>query len=102
MEMTAAIQALKSLKTKSIVLLTTDSKYVMDGLTQWLPKWKLNGWRTSQKKPVLNADLWQALDKLCQKHTVDWQWVKGHAGHPENERCDELARLAIEAMLKET
>jgi ribonuclease HI len=95
MELTAAIQALKSLRGKRIVVLTTDSKYVMDGLTKWLPKWKLNGWRTSQKKPVLNADLWRALDSLCQKHTVGWQWVKGHTGHPENERCDELAKAAI-------
>jgi len=70
----------------------------MDGLTRWLPTWKRNGWKTSNRTPVKNTDLWRELDSLCQRHSVDWQWVKGHAGHPENERCDELARLAIEAI----
>lgn len=100
MELTAAIQGLKSLKShgRSMVVLTTDSKYVKDGLTQWLPKWKTNGWKTSDRKPVKNADLWHALDALCAKHSVEWKWVKGHAGHPENERCDALAREEIEKL----
>lgn len=101
MELTGTIQALKSLKARSIVILTTDSKYVMDGLTQWLPKWKQNGWKTYDKKPVKNVDLWRELDAECCRHAVEWKWVKGHAGHPENERCDELARLAIVALPKE-
>jgi ribonuclease HI len=98
MELTGAIEALKSLKARSIVILTTDSKYVMDGLTQWLPNWKRNGWKTYDRKPVKNVDLWRELDTQCKRHSVEWKWVKGHAGHPENERCDELARLAIVAL----
>ncbi len=95
MELTAAIEALKSVPVPSRVTLTTDSQYMQKGITLWIHSWKRNGWRTSDKKPVKNADLWRALDALNQQHEVEWQWVKGHAGHPENERCDELARLAI-------
>jgi len=76
------------------VVLTTDSQYVRLGITQWLKNWKRNNWRTSQKEPVKNKDLWQRLDAASSRHQIDWQWVKGHAGHPENERCDELARIA--------
>ena len=97
MELKAAIEALRTLKQPSKVTLHTDSRYVMDGLTQWLPKWKKNGWKTADKKPVKNGDLWQALEKEAQPHEIDWRWVKGHSGHPENERVDSLARGAIPA-----
>ncbi len=95
MELEAVIQGLSSLKHKSQVKVMTDSKYVMDGITRWIKNWKKNGWKTSQKKTVINKDLWQTLDKLYQKHEVEFFWVKGHAGHPENERADELARCAV-------
>lgn len=98
MEMMAAICALEALKRPCNVKLTTDSKYVMDGITKWIFSWKKNGWKKADKKPVLNADLWQRLDALTQTHKVSWEWVKGHSGHPENERCDELARLAIKEL----
>ncbi len=96
MELTAVINALSALKTVCNISLYTDSKYVMDGITSWLPNWKRNGWKTSNKKtPVKNMDLWQRLDELTCRHEIRWIWVKGHAGHPENERVDELARTAI-------
>ena len=94
MELMAAIIGLESLKEDCNVVLTTDSQYVRLGITQWLKNWKRNNWRTSQKEPVKNKDLWQRLDAASSRHQIDWQWVKGHAGHPENERCDELARVA--------
>lgn len=94
MELMAAIIGLESLKEACNVVLTTDSQYVRLGITQWLNNWKRNNWRTSQKEPVKNKDLWQRLDTASSRHQIDWQWVKGHAGHPENERCDELARVA--------
>jgi ribonuclease HI len=94
MELMAAIVGLESLKEDCHVVLTTDSQYVRLGITQWLKNWKRNNWRTSQKEPVKNKDLWQRLDTASSRHQIDWQWVKGHAGHPENERCDELARVA--------
>lgn len=93
MELTAVIEALKALKRECDVVIHTDSRYVMDGVQQWLPNWKQNGWRTSNKKsPVKNVDLWQELDSLLKKHTIRWIWVKGHNGHEENERVDKLAR----------
>ncbi len=97
MEMMAAVVALKSLKEPCQVILTTDSQYVRQGITQWIHNWKKKGWKTADKKPVKNADLWQALDKETQRHNVEWRWVKGHAGHRENEICDELARTAAES-----
>ncbi|MGL6258175.1 ribonuclease HI [Vibrio sp. WXL103] len=96
MEMLAAVVALQTLKEPCQVILTTDSQYVRQGITQWIHNWKKRGWKTADKKPVKNADLWQALDKETQRHQVDWRWVKGHAGHRENEICDELARTAAE------
>jgi ribonuclease HI len=95
MELTAVIKALEALKFPCKVILTTDSLYVAKGITAWLPEWKMKGWRTANKKPVKNADLWQALDKLASAHEIEWLWVKGHTGHAENERCDELATKAI-------
>ena len=95
MELMAAIKALEALKNPSAVTLYTDSKYVMDGLTKWLPKWKKNGWKTADKKPVKNEDLWRALDEAVLRHDVVWRWVRGHDGHLENERADTLARSAI-------
>jgi ribonuclease HI len=95
MEMTAAIEALDSLLTSCKVVITTDSTYLRDGITKWIVNWKRNGWRTADKKPVKNADLWVQLDELNRRHSIEWRWVRGHAGHPENERCDELAREAI-------
>ena len=93
MELTAVIEALKALKKECSITLYTDSRYVMDGVLSWLPNWKSNGWRTSNKKsPVKNVELWQELDKLLSEHKIKWVWVKGHNGHPENERVDRLAR----------
>ncbi|WP_423187126.1 ribonuclease HI [Alishewanella sp. d11] len=94
MELLAAIIGLESLKDQCEVELTTDSQYVRLGITQWLAGWKRNNWRTSQKQAVKNQDLWQRLDEAASKHKVNWHWVKAHNGHPENERCDELARTA--------
>ena len=91
MEIMAAIQGLESLTRPSAVHVHTDSEYLRKGITQWLPGWKRNGWKTADKKPVKNADLWARLDSAARSHTVRWFWVKGHAGHPENERADELA-----------
>ena len=95
MEMMAAIKALESLKRAVPVDLFTDSTYVRDGITKWLPGWKANGWKTAAKKPVKNQDLWQRLEAALRDHDIKWHWVKGHAGHPENERADELARSGI-------
>ena len=94
MELMAAIQGLESLKRASTVTLTTDSTYVKDGITKWIHGWKKKGWKTAAKKPVKNVDLWQLLDAATADHTVDWRWVKGHSGHAENERVDELASAA--------
>ena len=95
MELLAAISALEALKRPAQVDLTTDSQYVRQGITAWIHNWKRNGWRTADKKPVKNGELWQELDAARQRHQVRWHWVKGHAGHPENERADELARLGM-------
>lgn len=95
MELMAAIAGLEALKKPTRVRVTTDSTYVRDGITSWIHNWRRNGWKSASKKPVKNADLWQRLDAATKGHTIDWVWVKGHAGHPENERADELARLAI-------
>ena len=95
MELTAAIEALTALRERCRVDLYTDSSYVKDGIGGWIEGWKRNGWKTSAKKPVKNADLWQALEEACNRHDVTWHWIKGHAGHPENERADELARMAM-------
>lgn len=96
MEMMAAVAALKSLKESCEIHLTTDSQYLRQGINQWIHNWRKNGWRTADKKPVKNVDLWQQLDQLSQQHKIHWHWVKGHSGHTENERCDELARTAAE------
>jgi len=98
MEMMAAIKALENLTKPCDVELTTDSQYVMKGITEWLEGWKKRGWKTAARKPVKNVDLWQRLDKATTKHTISWHWVKGHSGHDENERVDELANLAIDEM----
>ncbi len=100
MELTAAIKALEALTRPCSVDLYTDSSYVKDGITQWINRWRDNGWRTSNRKPVKNAELWQALDAALARHNVTWHWVKGHAGHPENERADELARRGMEPFKK--
>ena len=97
MELLAPIKALALLKKPCKVILTTDSQYVKNGINQWIHNWRKNGWRTADKKPVKNADLWQRLDEAVKKHKINWHWVKGHSGHPENERCDDLARGAAEA-----
>lgn len=102
MELMAAISALDALKRKSNVELHTDSNYVKNGITQWIHGWKRNGWRTADKKPVKNAELWQRLDELRLRHDVDWRWIKGHAGHVENERADELARQGMRPFIKGT
>ena len=99
MELMAVIKGLESLKKSCCVELTTDSKYVKQGMTEWMPKWKKNGWKTAAKKPVKNVDLWQVLDALKEKHDIEYHWVKGHSGHPENERADLLANQAIDALL---
>lgn len=94
MELLAVIAALSILKESCVVHITTDSQYVKNGISSWIHSWKKNGWKTSTKAPVKNKELWQALDQLVSEHEVQWHWVKGHAGHPENERCDELARTS--------
>ena len=99
MELMAAISALEALKRPSKVALHTDSQYVMKGMTEWLRGWKAKGWKTADKKPVKNDDLWKILDAACGLHQVTWQWVKGHNGHPENERADQLARDGIKIVL---
>src|SRR5262249_59939872 len=95
MELTAPIRALESLTRPSVVQLHTDSTYVRDGITKWLPRWKRNGWQTVRKQPVKNADLWQRLDAAASRHQARWHWVKGHAGHPDNERADQLAATGL-------
>ena len=95
MELMAAIEALKALKKPSSVILHTDSRYVMDGATVWMKAWKTRGWKTADKKPVKNEDLWRALDDAMTRHDIKWEWVHGHTGHVENERADALARGAI-------
>jgi ribonuclease HI len=98
MELMAAIRALESLKRRCVVDLTTDSEYVKNGITQWMANWKKRGWRTANKKPVKNIDLWQRLDKAANMHDIHWHWVRGHTGHPENERADQLANRGIDEL----
>ena len=100
MELKAAIEALNILKRACIVEMHVDSQYVKDGITKWIHGWKRNGWKTADKKPVKSVELWQALDEAIKRHEISWHWVKGHDGHPENERADELARLGISDMKK--
>ena len=100
MELTAAIKALQFLETSSNVILTTDSKYVMQGITEWIKNWKERGWRTASKKPVLNKELWQRLDELNNRHSIQWKWVQGHSGHRENEIADELANKGIDELYR--
>lgn len=98
MELTAVIQALEALKKSSAVVVYTDSEYVRKGITEWLRAWKARNWRTADKKPVKNRDLWERLDVAAERHSIDWRWVKGHSGVPGNERVDALANAAIDAM----
>lgn len=100
MELTAAIEALSALTKPSVVELHTDSQYLRQGITSWIRGWKRNGWRTADRKPVKNVDLWQALEPLIERHKVDWRWVRGHAGHDVNERADALARKGMEPFLQ--
>ena len=102
MELTAAIKALSQLKQPCNVILTTDSKYVKQGITEWLNKWEKNGWKTTTKKPVKNIELWKELNAATKRHNIKWKWVKGHAGHPENELADTLANQAIDKLLAKT
>jgi len=95
MELRAAIESLKALKKPCHITIYSDSKYVIQGMTEWIHGWKKKAWKNANKKPVANQDLWQELDQASRRHEVTWEWVKGHAGHPENERADELARMAI-------
>jgi ribonuclease HI len=99
MELTAAIAALEALKRPAVVKLHTDSQYLRDGVTAWMGNWKRNGWRTRDRKPVKNDDLWRRLDEATQRHEIDWRWVRGHAGDPMNERADELARRGMAPFL---
>ena len=98
MELTAVIESLKNLKKPCELIITTDSKYVKNGITEWIHNWKKNGWRTAAKKEVKNKELWIELDSLIQIHSISWDWVKGQSGHPENERADLLANVAIEKL----
>ena len=98
MELTAVIKGLEAIKKPCKIEITTDSKYVLSGITEWMPNWKKRNWRTARKKPVLNVDLWQQLDALVQQHDIEWHWVKGHSGHPENEIADELANRGIDEL----
>ena len=100
MELTAVIRSLEALKRPSTINVHTDSQYVQKGISEWIHNWKRNGWRTSDKKPVKNADLWQTLDGLANLHQIKWIWVKGHAGHPGNERADALANRGIDELLQ--
>jgi ribonuclease HI len=102
MELTAVIRALEALKRRCTVQLHTDSKYVQQGITEWIHNWKKRGWRTADRKPVKNDDLWKELDELAQKHDIEWLWVKGHAGHNGNERADELANRGVESLVRES
>ncbi len=98
MELTAVIESLKNLNKPCELIITTDSKYVKNGITEWIHNWKKNGWRTAAKKEVKNKELWIELDSLIKIHSITWDWVKGHSGHPENERADLLANVAIEEL----
>jgi len=98
MELMAAIKGLQAIKGPSKIVLTTDSKYVMQGITEWIVNWKKRGWKTANKKPVKNVDLWQSLDAEIQAHNIEWKWVKGHSGHRENEIADDLANLGIDEL----
>ncbi|MBI3772585.1 MAG: ribonuclease HI [Gammaproteobacteria bacterium] len=100
MELMAAIAALESLKRSCRVNVTTDSQYVRQGITEWMANWKRRGWKTADRKPVKNIDLWQRLDEAASRHQVEWHWVRGHTGHPENEQADALANQAIDEMIK--
>jgi ribonuclease HI len=100
MEMTAALKALEAMKRPASITLVTDSKYLLEGMTQWIHGWKRNGWRNAAKHPVKNDDLWKALDAAARPHSIRWEWVKGHSGHPMNERADALANEAIASMLE--
>ena len=101
MEMVAVIQALRAIRHEGAeVVLTTDSQYVRKGITEWIANWKRRGWKTAAKAPVKNAELWREIDALAARHRIDWRWVKGHAGHPENERCDALANRAMDALAR--
>lgn len=102
MELLAAIEAIRAVPESAEIELWTDSQYVQKGMSEWLPRWKISGWRTADRKPVKNADLWQQLDAAVQEHAVTWHWVRGHSGHPENERADALANFAIDELLKQT
>lgn len=95
----AAISALEALKRRCNVILTTDSRYVCDGIRQWVPNWKKRGWKTAKRQPVKNEDLWRRLDSVVAEHSIDWRWVKGHSGHTENEFVDQLANEAIDELL---
>lgn len=99
MELMAAIRGLEALKDSRDVILTTDSQYVRQGITEWLSQWKARGWRTANRQPVKNADLWEQLDQAARRHRVRWEWVKGHSGHVENERADQLANRGIDELL---
>lgn len=99
MEMTAVIEALRALSRSCEAVVFTDSSYVQKGISEWIHGWKRNGWKTADKKPVKNADLWQTLDELAKGHKIEWRWVKGHAGHPENERADQLANRGVDSVL---
>lgn len=99
MELTAAIEGLDALRRSCSVELFTDSRYVMQGVTEWLEGWKARGWKTSARKPVKNKDLWQRLDEACQRHEIEWRWVRGHTGHEGNERADALANKGIDELL---
>jgi ribonuclease HI len=100
MELMAAIAALETLKRPCTVRIHTDSQYLQRGITEWIKRWRVNGWLTADKKPVKNAELWQELERLLERHHVSWHWVRGHAGHPENERADALAREGMAPFLK--
>jgi ribonuclease HI len=96
MELSAVIKSLKELNRPCNIIITTDSNYVKDGITKWIHNWKKNGWKTANKKPVKNKELWLELDNLVMQHKINWKWIKGHSGHPENERADQLANQAID------
>ena len=98
MELTAVIKGLEALTKSCRIKITTDSKYVLQGVTEWMPNWKKRNWRTANKKPVLNVELWQQLDELVAQHEIEWDWVKGHSGHPENELADQLANQGVDEL----
>jgi ribonuclease HI len=100
MELKAAIMGLNAVTRAMPIVLHTDSRYVMNGVQDWMPRWKANGWKTASKKPVANQDLWEQLDQAVQRHDITWHWVKGHAGNEFNERCDQLARSAAESIAR--